>query len=117
MLIDVKELENWPPFLVRALARDEHGKGLTLTQIAAASGLSLRNVARIASRLTWAGSMDHLKPFCRGCNFDLNSTAKAVAFLRKQATAKVKFKHLSPITRRTFERQMAAWLKLTQAKT
>ena len=117
MLIDVKRMESFPPFLVAALARNQSGDALTMPQIADAAGLPLRSVCRIASRLTWAGvTLDNIEKFCRGCNFNLKSTRKQFDFLRKTPLVKHQFSHLSPIRRRTFERRIVEWQKLQSGR-
>jgi hypothetical protein len=112
MLIDKQTLDNYPPFLVRALARED-GAALTMRQIAAKSGLPLRTVCRIAARLSWDGvKHEKVYAFCVGCNFNLKSTKKVNNFLKKQVSQNVKFGFLSPIQRRTLDRKLAEWLKL-----
>jgi hypothetical protein len=112
MLIDFKELEKWPPFLVSALAR-KNGTGMTLAQIAAAAELPLRTACRISAMLSWNNvKLQNIEAFCRGCGFDMKHPDKQSHYLRNTAKAKRKFSHLSPVRRATFERRLTEWLKL-----
>ena len=112
MLIDFKELEKFPPFIVAALARKD-GKGMTLSEIASTGGLPLRTTCRISAALSWNNvKPQNIEAFCRGCGFDMKHPRKQVDYLRGTAKAKLKFSHLSPVRRATFERRLAEWMNL-----
>lgn len=104
-------MKRFSPFLVLALARDTSGHELTYEQISAASGISVRNIARIGKMLDW----DNVKSktvddFIRGCNFQ--DARRQVEFMRKTSKSNKNFTHLSPIRRRIFEGCCTEWRAL-----
>lgn len=75
-----------PPFLVRALARTKaRDRGLTDSELAAASGLSRRHVARLARLTSWDCVTNGVwLRFCHACGVNPFTMTKAMLLRRRK---------------------------------
>ena len=80
------KLDEFPPCLVRLVARDpQHpGRRLSLTAIADKSGLSYGATNRIAVKRSWASVQPWMiDAFCSACGVEILRPAKRLAYLRR----------------------------------
>jgi transcriptional regulator with XRE-family HTH domain len=121
----VELTERFPPFVVRALARhpyrpgeDRDRRGMSIEEIASRSGLAVRSVGRLASKLSFRDEKLYVvDAFCRACNFNFFKTGRQFDFIRQTVIAKNrKFSHLSIRELRIFNRKCEEWQKLKQAE-
>lgn len=64
-------LDQWPPFLVYAIARHRHNP-MTRAEIASKSGIPERTFTRLVSRLSWEHvPVGQMIAFCRACGVEI----------------------------------------------
>lgn len=97
----VEMLDEFPPFVVYALARkSNHGKAtvaISLEEISSTSGLPIRSVTRLAAKLTFKDEkLSVINDFLRGCNFNINRTGEQRRYMKEHLRSKRgRFAHLS----------------------
>ncbi len=86
----IEKLDRFPPSLVILVARKNRGRtAMTLSEIARASGLSLRQVKLMAHRATWRGSrLETVDALAQACGVDVLRPKRHVDwFKRRKKTA------------------------------
>lgn len=88
--------DEFPPFVVRLLARANHGHApKTNLEISRASGLPRSTVGQLSGMTSWAGvQLDVLDRFCRGCGVDLLRMRRHREYLRRMKWSHVN--HIAP---------------------
>jgi hypothetical protein len=90
-----EKLEKFPPVLVRLLAKDTQGRGLTDHEVAAASGLPVADVKRLSYLTSWDNVSNHdTRRFLSGCGCDL-FTPRHYKTLSQYRRRTSKFVHLT----------------------
>jgi hypothetical protein len=83
-----KRLNKFPPYLCRLVARTGKGKGcraLTLTEIAAASGLDVSTVARLSYRRKWDDEpLWVISQYAIGCGVNLLHPRRHLDYLKRR---------------------------------
>ncbi len=115
-------LDNWPPFLVYALARHSTNNfsfELTVDDITAKSGLSRRTVLRLCNQLSWSKTkLCVIEAFCKGCNFNFFDTGRHATYIKRNShNGNLKFFHSSSVRWKTFVRICDAMQKKKAKKT
>lgn len=111
----ISHLDTIPPFLCVAVAR-RGSRRKTLPEIASDSGLNLRKVERIASRLSWKNvKVADVAAFSKACGVDLICQGDVRQYLRRQSTGKSVLPHLSRAQLERFNLLMASFRDLSSA--
>src|SRR5688572_27776143 len=79
--------DEFQPFLCRMVARKNHGRhAMTNQEIAKAAGVSKGTVAKLSTRLSWAGvSVDVMNQFMAACGVTLENISAHRKFLRRHS--------------------------------
>ncbi len=96
----LEKLNEFPPFLCHALAREKHRRGparrLPLTELATLAGMSKSEFVRIAVKTSWAGvSNEDTERFTRACGLDIyGRMTKERRFFNQQMQRQKPFAYL-----------------------
>jgi PhoPQ-activated pathogenicity-related protein len=106
--------KNFPPALVRLLARHKHGKPLTTTEIwGRCCNLRTYHVDSISQLTTWdTVTLDNMRDFTQACGLDFCDTKawrRAEDYLRHAPT--FRYLHASPQWETYYKPLLIAWRK------
>lgn len=111
--------EQFPPILVRLLARHKHGPPLTDREIAERSRIPVARVFTIGQSLTWEGiDIPTARAYLVACGFDFENREqykRVEAYLRKRPVT-WQFLRKSPLWKTYFEPLMLRYIRQRTTK-
>lgn len=112
--------EQFPPILIRLLAKWRHGGPMTDTEIAERAGLPVGTVLILGQCTAWDGiDIPTARKFMLGCGFDIEKRSeykRVTAYLQKRPVT-WQYLRKSPWWKDYFQPMMLRYLKSRRAKT
>lgn len=113
----LERFDEFPPFVVYALAREggRHGRHLSTSAVSRRSGLPERTCIRVSGKLSWRGvKVEVLDAFCYGCDFDWENLQKQRTYLYHTRSAANPFNHLNARQKNKLMQRRIRWEKLKE---
>lgn len=107
----LQQLDRTPPFWIFALARTRenglHARRLTRQEVSMRSGLALRTIDRLSTRISWRNvTVEQVDAFMSGCGTNLPVDRRFVKNVFKRGG---RLPHLTKNQMRTLNRRTAQW--------